>query len=172
MKVNRIISKEIDLKITEITLLSADEWVNNHEYIPKAKYGHETWWLRDPDPDDTRKVMYVLLDQSVKSGIVSDRHGVRPVLRISNLKKYRLVPGSKFEIADYKWTVISDALAISDHTISVDLCFRKYANLQSSNVYAKSDIKKEIDDFIVSILNLELSNTKSQHIAKSRGLSK
>ena len=138
MKATKIVKQEIDLAITEITLLSREEYKTAKNVISYVK---NLWWLRSPATNTSEEAGIVCLDGWVDYDIVDDDLiYVRPALRIHNLKASGLDIGNKFSLADYDWTIISNDLALCDDIVG-RTCFRKHWGADDANVYDASDVK-------------------------------
>ena len=159
---------EIDIKITEITLLTLEE----AEKAPKELLAvGECWWLRSPsrNPKDTTSVLLVNPDGSIDMEGLSSGFGnhIRPVLKISNLNELGLTEGDTFSLAGYTWTVIPGDMALFDDTIdscpyrtftgfvkhgSVKYCYDDNGDgtfsefpLSELRDYDSSDVKRAVD---------------------------
>jgi len=160
---------EIDIKITEITLLTLEE----AEKVPKELLAvGEYWWLRSPsqNPKDTTSVLFVNPDGSfdTKGRSPGICNHIRPVLKISNLSELGLAEGDTFSLAGYTtWTVIPGDMALYDKTIdscpyrtftgfemhgSVEYCYDDngdgtFSEFPRSELrdYDKSDAKSAVD---------------------------
>lgn len=137
-----ITTQDIDLAITDVTLLSIEEYEANKEIIPHVD---DCWWLRSPGyySDSVAGVEY---DGSVYyPGDVVDVgcNAVRPVvaLRPSESGIPNLNVGDKIEMAGYTWTILRDELALCDDVVGCTE-FRKDGNAKDANAYEVSDIKK------------------------------
>ena len=144
MKVEKIIknTKEIDLQIEEITLLSKEEYLAAKDIIPAR---HDWWWLRSPYRYDTN---YAGVVRSIGNfnydPVVDGSDGVSPALKIRDLKSSNLEVGDQIILAGYTWTVISDDYILCDSIVG-KTCFRKDWKAPDANVYEKSDIKKWLE---------------------------
>ena len=133
----------MEIKFSEITLLSIDEYKSNRDLIPAFNYW---WWLRSPGYDQ-RSAMCVTADDSLLDDYVYLTNGfVRPALRIWNPESSNLVPGNKLIIAGETWTVLRGGLALCDGAIEISE-FRKDESASDANVYEKSDVKKLVEDW-------------------------
>lgn len=131
------------------TLLSAEEYNNNKDYIPSIKEEcipsiEEEWWLRTPTPS-TISVCRVNSNCGVSrdycSLVVSN--GVRPALLISNPKSV-YQKGSEITRGKYKWTVLQ-----SDNKICYALCTEIVAHRRFDskiNVFEYSEIKRWLNN--------------------------
>jgi len=145
MIIERIVkaTKEEDLEITGVTLLSKEEYWNYREWIPVA---HACWWLRSPgssqyyaanvDADGSLNDIHVTIDDA----------SVRPVLTIRNLKSAYLHIGDEFILAGYTWTVIGEGLAIMNDTLE-NVVFRSDWDAPDANDYEASDVKKWLNNW-------------------------
>lgn len=150
MKAKHIIriSKEIDIDVKGIKLLSVEEYEQYKEHIPHV---HFSYWLRSHG-DNERVVFTVSEDNERGYGeeFVNTICNVRPVLIISNLKLFKMVPGEEFEFADHIWTVISDDMAICNISIAQH-CYNKKLYKHNTNDYETSEIKEFIEEWLESI---------------------
>ncbi|MBR6252749.1 MAG: hypothetical protein IKR04_02805 [Clostridia bacterium] len=144
MKAKKIIKQEIDLDIAKITLLSEEEYEAAKNIIPVRD---DRWWLRSPieffEPIATYLVSKV---GKLDSSYVPDIYGVRPALKIRNLKSSGLIIEDKIELAWHAWTVISDELALCDDIVGHTF-FREDMKAEDANNYEKSDIKKWLENW-------------------------
>lgn len=142
MIVNKVITttEKQELEFSGATLLSIEEYNKYKTRIPTVNYW---WWLRSPN--STRyDIAYVDLDGSVDCYsyyVKCGYGGVRPVLKIKNLKSSNLKVGDEFTITDVKFTVISEEYAITNDII----CCRSFD--ERMNDYEKSEIKQFVDEW-------------------------
>lgn len=138
------IEVDVILDITEIRLLTADEYKNYKEYIKNL--GH-WWWLQSPGSAKNR-VLSVCGGGGLlyEYGSYVDRESgwVRPVLRISNLTHF--IRGDNLVIANRDWTVISRDLVLSDEPIG-EYAFREDWKAEDANDYNASDVKKYLENW-------------------------
>lgn len=134
------------LQITEITLLSREEYNEAKEYIPKLT---KCWWLRSPDHFNNFAACidrYGWIDARLVDCSGTD-YVVRPALRAANLIPLGLRKGNQVVgIAGNSWTVISDDLLICNDGIG-EHCFRENWEAEDANVYAASDVKKYLEEW-------------------------
>ena len=134
-------TEPIELEITEITLLSKEEYEKAKENIQLLACW---WWLRSPGR--SYYAAYVYGGGWVcANGIGVDYVGiaVRPALKIRNLESTNLQIGDKIQLAGYTWTVISGGIVLCDEAVG-RTCFRKDWKAGDANAYEASDIKKWI----------------------------
>ena len=151
MIVKRIVKKAeiIDLVFSDITLLSADEYAKNVDYIPPL---NESWWLRTPRIGTVYVAQvdscgHAFADHKMTYGFdVSVPLSVRPALVIHNIMDSNLNLGDEIVVAVTKWTIISEDLAIANRTIG-DHRFRNDYKAPDANDYEKSDVKKYIKNW-------------------------
>jgi hypothetical protein len=147
MKIYKEVAKHDDavLEVSEITLLSVEEYNAAKEYIPEAKY---CWWLRTAGNTPIDAALVLAFGRLREAGyIVSSEKAVRPALRVSNFEALNLVPGNKvIDFAGCNWTVIAKDMMLCDSSIG-DHCFRLRKDLHKSdaNVYEASDVKKYLE---------------------------
>lgn len=145
MNVNKIISttKETNIQIDGITLLSVDEYKKAKDYI---KPSHFVWWLRSPgDYKDSVALVDSDGDVDYFGHYINVNFGVRPALRI-NLKSSDFQIGDSFKLKRYTWTIVSKDYALCDTTIG-NMPFRKDWQAKDTNDYEKSDIKEFLEDW-------------------------
>ena len=152
MKVTRIITQELDLEITEATLLTIEE----ARKLPKRLRTYdgtndEWWWLKSPGLCPNH-VTFVDSDSFVNSfgDYAYVDNIVRPVLIISNFDSSNLQIGDTFEFGNEKFEVISNGKAFCLGYINY-MEFRKDPDAPDANDYEKSDIKKYIDDWFEKV---------------------
>ena len=148
MKVNQIITttRERELGIDVITLLSVEEYETCKEIIPRTAC---TWWLRSPGVrSGNAAIVYSDGSASIYGySVNSDKVAVRPALALYDLDSSGLQVGDKFNLFGYNWTVISDVYALCDDSLG-DLCFRKDSKAEGANLYELSDIRKYIHEWL------------------------
>ena len=142
MKVTKIITQELDLEITEATLLTIEEARKLPEWLRRYD---EWWWLKSPGCN-SNYVTFVDDDGFVNSfgDYAFVDNIVRPVLIISNFDSSNLQIGDTFEFGDEKFEVISNDKAFCLGDIDY-MEFRKDPDAPDANDYEKSDVKKYID---------------------------
>lgn len=143
------------IKIKGITLLSKKEYYRYHKNFYPV---NSCWWLRSPgcfahlaemvDEDG---------DVNRRGNLVGDSDvGVRPALKIANLKSSDYDIRDKFTFMGYTWTVISRTLCLCDSIIGKH-CFRenwltvteddRVETVKDASCYEASDIKKFLEDW-------------------------
>ena len=147
MNVEKIITttEPIELEITEIALLSKEEYEKAKENIPMLPCW---WWLRSPGGRSINAA-YVDIDGWVYDHgyyVDIDDYAVRPALKTRNLESTNLQIGDKVQLAGYTWTVISDGIILCDEAVG-NTCFRKDWKAPDANVYEASDIKKWLENW-------------------------
>lgn len=137
-----ITTQDIDLVITDVTLLSIEEYEANKDSIPPI---FECWWLRSPGSDSSN-VANVYDDGYVNDDNVDYDNNVRPVvaLRLPESGISNLNVGDKIEMAGHTWTILRDGLALCDDVVG-RAAFRKDWKAKDANVYEVSDIKKWLE---------------------------
>lgn len=129
-----------ELDVQEIKLLSYDEWRECEDIIPIFD---TPWWLSTS------------LSTNSAGGVTTNGYfsinyayhcafGVRPVLRILNLKDCNLNKGEMVELFRYKWTVISDTFVLCD-TIVGEYPFRSDYWAPDACDYNAADVKKFVE---------------------------
>lgn len=123
----------------EINLLSAEEYEKYEDRIPRINCW---WWLRSPG-DLSNHVACVRTNGSVcnlGNYIDGDAIAVRPALKISDGRKYRI--GERVMFYYFPQIIIDEDLAIAE--VPIDFCsFDK-----KSNDYENSKIKKFLNDWL------------------------
>ena len=144
MQVNqiKIVIEQREIDILGITLLSIEEYTRCLAAIPEL---NEFWWLRTPGYLNDHQVL-AAANYDYKYGFnVGNLLGVRPVLEVD-------APGfvvrDKFEWRDYTWTMISTTFALCDVCIDEQAFRKDWEHAENANVYAYSDIKKYLHDWI------------------------
>lgn len=143
MKIKKQITTEIsmEIKFSEITLLSIEEYESNKDLIPAFDYW---WWLRSPGSFQNGAAD-VTVRGALDSSNVSYTCGVvRPALRIWNLESSNLESGDKLIIAGKTWTVLRGGLVLCDESIGYS-AFCEDVSASDANVYEKSDVKKFVE---------------------------
>lgn len=141
------IEKEIDVQISEITLLSKEEYSFAEEVIRPID---GWWWLRSPgySQDNAALVRYA---GSLSSTYVGNDSGcVRPALRIRNPKSSNLKVGDKLQVAGYVWTIVLGTadkfVALCDDSIGT-IAFRYDWKADDANDFEKSDVKRYLNEW-------------------------
>jgi len=143
MKIEKVITtmQDMDVDISEVTLLSRDEYENYMDNISKID---QWWWLRSPGSLHDY-ASYVDPDGSVLYDGVDYVGGcVRPALKISNPKSANLQIGDRFFVAGYSWTVIGEGVALCDQCVG-QTAFRAGWRANDANDYEASDVKKWLE---------------------------
>ncbi len=146
-KLFKTFKKDINIDISEVTLLSAEEAEALLTSLQRATYPL-WWWLRSPG-SGPNCVAYVYSNGTVftyGSSVLDINHGVRPALRICNPEPSDLVPGESFEAGGERWTLISDDLALCDRIVGKS-AFRTDYKAPYANDYEKSDVKKWLENW-------------------------
>ena len=150
----KIVGSE-ELKIQEITLLSAEEYRTLKDNIKPID---SWWWLRTAGIDGNA-VSSVQCNGELNicsTDVLKHDGSVRPVLRIENLNALNLTIGSSFKfgitvnnvfkLGRYTWTIISEELALCDEAVGQS-AFKKDGDAKNSNQYESSDIKKWLNEW-------------------------
>ena len=146
-----------DIEISEITLLSVEEYRAARQNIPVIS---EWWWLRSPGSFD-------YIAAYVDSGGSVNAYGnyvnyanncIRPALRISNLASSNLRAKDVIRLAGKTWTVISDDLILCDESVG-NCAFRDDYQAHDANVYERSDVKKWLEKWAAEN-GIEITNKK------------
>lgn len=163
MKVTRNITTELELnlEITEATLLTADE----AEKLPERLRKHvDGWWLQScgchsdhaacvyPDGRVFRDGDYVCLYYSV-----------RPALVISSLESSGLKIGDIFNFGYKQFEIISNNKAFCLTNIGTYV-FKIDFNVLNANDYEKSDVKTYVDEWFWYYTNIEEVDNKENKI--------
>jgi len=139
-----ITTEPIDIQISEVTLLSEEEYEYAKDIIPSI---NEWWWLRSPGYTQLTAASVHYGGSLSSSHVSSDRGCVRPALRFCNLEASNLRIEDKFELAGYKWTIISPELAICDDVVGQSW-FQKDWRVEDANIYENSDIKRWLSNWV------------------------
>ena len=133
-----------ELDMMDVTLLSVEETDGLPDCVKKLRSACFGWWLSSRGfADGYASFVYGSDGKVDKAGLVVEvEHGVRPVLKIANLKFLGLDKDSKFKIDDDCFTVISDTMALCDDVIGLSAF-----SADGTNDYEASDIKKSVDDW-------------------------
>lgn len=155
IKVNKIIEKTelVDTQIKGITLLTADEVKT---YYKKIKVIEETWWLCTEGTLSNTAVVVHSDGYIYYPGCFFDTElGVRPALVIGDSES--LKTGDQFILGNYRWTMISDRLALCDDIIG-KTCFKSLLTTRDKgyNNYTNSDIKEWLWDWYNKIMEEEI----------------
>lgn len=135
MIVNQITSTAVELEITDVTLLEVEEYGSLADgLIPDVG---QLFWLKSSSEGDGALAGTVAAGHWVAQNITSNRHGVRPALKIQNTN---LSVGDKFTLAGYQWTVILEDTALCD-AIVARVSYRKNWRANDAHDYDASDVK-------------------------------
>lgn len=140
MKIEKIIvtTQDLEVNISEVTLLSRDEYVNYKNNISKLD---QWWWLRSPG-DYYYSAALAYTDGTIcDCSVINDIGGIRPALKFSNPN---LQIGDRFFAANYNWTVIGEGIALCDECVG-QIAFRADWRANDANDYEASDVKKWLD---------------------------
>ena len=136
-----VTQQDIEIDITEITLISNEEHLKARDYIPNYKGGW--WWFRSPGAKKS------LASFAYSDGVpmwfgqsVDNELAVRPALRIRDLKNLKF--GDEIQLAGFTWTIIPGNMALSNEKVS-SYVFRKNWFEDDANDYEKSDIKRYLN---------------------------
>ena len=144
MKITKqiMVEQEIDAQISEITLLSKEEYILAKEVIRPIR---DWWWLRSPGYYQRPAAYGAYYGTFGRYHVDTDCGCVRPALRIRNLKSSNLKVNDKLQIAGYVWTVVietaDEIIALCDSSIG-RTAFRKNWEAYDANNFEKSDVKK------------------------------
>ena len=144
MKVDKIIKKiqKVDVNISEITLLSVEEYEKYIDNIPKYD---EWWWLRSPG-NDSYYAAVIDGDGSVcygGDGVGDDDDAVRPIIILQS-NNFQIK--DNFILAGHIWTLIDNDKAICNDGIG-NTYFRRNWQASDANDYEVSDIKKWLENW-------------------------
>lgn len=142
-----ITTQDIDIDITDVTLLSIEEYEDNEDIIPLVDVDN-LYWLRSPG-SDRYAAACVCDDGSADyygSIVCIGFNAVRPVMRLSESEISGLSAGDKIEMAGYTWTILHGGLALCDAIVG-RTAFRKDWQAEDANVYESSDIKKWLENW-------------------------
>lgn len=134
MKIKKLIETECDAEFDGLTLLSANEYVENRKFI---KALNDYWWLRSPGYSNCYAFDVNSIGNLDNILVNSVNCFVRPAL----ILKSSFSVGDKFIYYGHNWTVISEKYALCDEKFR-QMAFRKY---WAANDYEKSDIKRYLD---------------------------
>ena len=128
--------------ILGIGLLSQLKYDKYKMRIPKLG---DSWWLASAivnPSDESACGALVWDDERVICRYVAMYYAVRPMLDVAT----DLEPGRKFKWMDHTWTVITKNFALCDESFT-NMMFREDADAKDASEYAKSDIKKWLDNW-------------------------
>lgn len=137
------------LDVRDVTVLSVEEVNKLRRCFRKLGRAGDDWWTLTPGSDKNNKVAIV----DGEYGIVnSDGYnvdmffgaGVRPALKISNLKSLNLNQGDRFKVNGVPYLVIFDDMAMTENII--DTCVFNQ-DCSKGVKYETSDLKKRVDDW-------------------------
>lgn len=147
MNITKIIetTQEEKIDITEITLISAEEFEEAREIIPPCN--EVWWWTRTPDAGyaSSVRIVYAGYGGALSYDHAGSSRGVRP-LAIFNPKSSNLKSPDRFKMSGETWTVIAEGKALCDRCVDRRQ-FRKEWSAKDANMYEKSDVKKWLDEW-------------------------
>ena len=156
MKVQKVVTEDVNIDIQGITLLSIEEAMeiakNDTMFMGLLGCKKGNWWLRSPG-EGTNNVAYVDHELAmINSGGVNATNyfGVRPALQF-NYSTSDLQIGDKVMIFGYIWTVVSEQLVLCDDIIE-KMMFTQDVYGEDQNNYEKSDIKKWLDKWYTHMI--------------------
>ena len=158
MKVEKYVTKEIEVDVREITLLSMEEYEAARAHIQPID---NWWWLRSPGYNRTAvRIVHEYYGTGNVIGIYcyANEVSVRPALRINPIPE-NLQIGDMFSFGGYDWMVIAETLALCN-TEFCRRAFRKNRGAENANVYESSDIKPYLDNW----LNTEIQREKDSKL--------
>ena len=155
MKVDKYVTKEIEVDVQEITLLSMEEYEAARAHIQPIS---NWWWLRSGYNRTAVRIVH-----EYGAGVIGIYHyangvSVRPALRINSISE-NLQVGDMFSFGGYDWMVIAKTLALCN-TEFCRMAFRKNRGAENANVYESSDIKPYLDNW----LNTEIQREKDSKL--------
>ena len=133
-----IVEQPLDIHITEVTLLSVEEYDKCKANIPAIS---KRWWLSSPGRGRAHATLVRCDGLRVYDFVNYTCFVVRPALRIKSPEPSNLSIGDRFNLAGYTWTMIDDGLALLDGYIG-QCAFREDWKASDANDYEKSDVKK------------------------------
>lgn len=146
MKVKKIFisTTELELNITEATLLTIDE----AKLLPERLKAYRNWWLKTPGSYScyAAYVDYNGFIHSHGGYIRNNLNVVRPALIISNLESSEFKFGDRFEFGGKEFEIVFDYLAFCLTDIG-QCAFKKDWNADDKNNYEQSDVKQFINEW-------------------------
>lgn len=139
-RIEKAVYQPQEVEITGITLLSREE----AEALPvEMRTKGNRWWLRSPYKRHGDGAGFVGLRGILNySGVVIEYVGVSPAL-ILNPESSNLVPGDRFRLWGYNWTMITEDKALCDKWIAE----RRFD--AKSNDWEKSELKAWLEDWLM-----------------------
>ena len=137
----------VDLDITEITLLSIEEYETAETNIPPVD---DSWWLRSPCLNSFGAACVVPL-RSVGVYSISVYYGdigVRPAIRF-NPRSVNLQIREKVRLGGFIWTHVAKGILLCDEIIC-KMPFRKNRLADDANSYESSDVKRYLKELYQS----------------------
>lgn len=149
MNVKQITTVNRELNIIGATLLSEEEaktLLTKEERVYKSY-----WWLRTPGRYGSRACS-IDYDGDVRSYsfVYYSNRGVRPALVLSDISDSNFKVGDIFEVAGYKFKVLSQTLAWMYEQDIGKLCFN-----EKTNIYEESSVKKFVDEWFENLTKEE-----------------
>ena len=141
MIIEKLLGKEMNIKIGEVTVLSGGEFRQAKNQIVPTR---EHWWLRSPGTN--RNYASIASPDCTKTydSAPGVSMGVRPALRILSGD---LKVSDRFFLANYTWTVVLDGkekdtcVALCDSIVGKSY-FKQNPQMEMSNLYEASDLKE------------------------------
>lgn len=122
--------------VTDVFLLSREEWGKAKETNGVPEYAYYSWWLRIPGC--CKECAAVVANDGwvdLDGVVVANDKGVRPALRIPTLSQMGYKPGDKVTINNTVCTVIDKDVVLTDNIV----CSYRF-DFQNNN-WERSDIK-------------------------------
>ncbi len=145
---------EIAIKVTDISLLSNEEYEATKDNIPAV---NDWWWLCSPSW--LSHLVVCVGPNGVVGGngnhVTNGDIGVRPVMRF-NTESANILTGDTLRLDGILWTVIAPGLALCDEIIC-KMPFRKDWKAKDVNCYEASDIKAYLDKRFAKYLVAEIT---------------
>ena len=141
---NSGIMPEPEFTITEVTLLSEEEYTAYKSDIPVNSASW--WWLRSPHATYANNAMCVASMNLLDYHGVQTYGSVRPAL-MCDLSGTDLLIGDQITLVGYSWTVIANDVILCDDFVGTSL-FRADSDALNANVYDASDIKIWLSNWV------------------------
>lgn len=138
-----ITTKEIDLQLGWIELLTREKYEDNKDIIPSV---NTIWWLKTYGVGKCRgSVVYPNGDIGLFQ-FVRESFGVRPVLHIRHFESTGLERGDKIELAGYSWTIITENSALCDSIVG-KTSFQTKLGYEGAQRYIYDPLQMHANDY-------------------------
>lgn len=134
-------------EISDITLLSADEWEEILSTVPNVPIETScAWWTRDAGKE-RYDVGVILQNGEILhcGGYSPGTGGIRPVFMVVPKRSCILNPGTKVTVGAFDGVIINGFKSLGVYAVLCDMVVRKYHFDNDTNEFEISDIRAYIN---------------------------